>query len=992
MFINSIQLASINIRGLRQKDKRTACFTSFKEQGFEFIFLQEVFGTENERTSWENDWEGSSFWNMYNSREAGVGILISHRVDYSVVGQKTDTSGRILAVTIEYSAEKHRINLVNVYAPSGGSKNKERKDFLLSLSDYIVDDPLVLNILAGDFNCITDSDLDCSPSRPYTDYSGKVLNKQIKSLDLEDIWRTFHPDEKGFTFSSASGSQSRVDRIHTSRLYRNSVICTEIEPFPLAPDHSMVTVALCLDPVVRGRGFWKLNTSLLDEQQYRDKVTSFWTDWRKRKQQFTTLGAWWDAGKFKIKQMSITHAIKKKQLSRQYEKKLQKQLRNTKRKMDSLGRESDATRFHSIKSKLEQIELEKARGIIIRARAEWHESGENATKHFLNHAKKKASDNTIRGVKTADGTVVTDQIGLLSEHVKFYKELYAKDETEESAQDACFASLKAKLSPEAKQSCEGLITLKQCEDAISKFQLNKSPGIDGLPIEFYKRFWKAIGQDYVDMLNECFERQEMTESQKLAVISTLFKKGDRLSLKNWRPISLLNCDYKILSKILSIRLGNVIEQIVSSDQTCGIPGRSISHNLLLLKDLIAYCNERDLPAVIISIDQMKAFDRVNWEFLFKTLQKFNFGPQFIQWIKILYTDVKSCVKVNNFISEPFSLEKGVRQGCALSPLLYVLVAEVLACMIREDKDIHGIPLPDTNEHCKISQYADDTSLTLLHKNSIEKAFTVLDTYGKASGAKVNLDKCEGLTVGSFRSETDFPVTFKWTSTKIKLLGVYLGNTDTTHDNWHPRVQKFRKVLNLWKSRKLSLKGKATVVNQLAMSILLYTGSVFTLPDWAYKLIEESIWEFFWGGKSCPVKKTTCQLPLNQGGYNMPDLKMKLESLRVKYIQLLLSDTPSKWRPLAFYFLNKYDVIPYGRSIFGITPSNTRLKNLSPFYSSILKTWQAIGGKRKFDPQTTCHSSIMNELIFNRHIFDSRTGPLRFKTWIELGVLRVRGIT
>ena len=100
-----------------------------------------------------------------------------------------------------------------------------------------------------------------------------------------------------------------------------------------------------------------------------------------------------------------------------------------------------------------------------------------------------------------------------------------------------------------------------------------------------------------------------------------------------------------------------------------------------------------------------------------------------------------------------------------------------------------------------------------------------------------------------------------------------------------------------------LKGKATVVNQLAMLILLYTGSVFTLLDWAYKLIEESIWEFFWVGKSCPVKKTTCQLPLNQGGYNMPDLKLKLESLRDKYIELLLSDTPSKWRPLAFYFLN-----------------------------------------------------------------------------------------
>ena len=118
--------------------------------------MQEVFGTDADIDQWSRDWNGTAFWNMKTNREGGVGVLISHRAVFSVVGQRADTSGRILAVQIEYTSAKHRLNLVNVYAPSGGTSKRERKEFFNSLSDYIVDDPLVLNVLAGDFNCVTD--------------------------------------------------------------------------------------------------------------------------------------------------------------------------------------------------------------------------------------------------------------------------------------------------------------------------------------------------------------------------------------------------------------------------------------------------------------------------------------------------------------------------------------------------------------------------------------------------------------------------------------------------------------------------------------------------------------------------------------------------------------------------------------------------------------------------------------------------------------------
>ena len=246
--------------------------------------MQEVFGTDDDINQWNQDWNGTAFWNMKNNREGGVGILINNRVVFSVVSQKADTSGRILALELEYSSAKHKINLVNVYAPSGGSSKRERKEFFNSLSDYIVDDPLVLNVLAGDFNCITNTALDCSPPRSYKDYSSTVLRNAVRQSQLEDIWRTFHPDDRQFTFTAAGGSQSRVDHIYTSRLFRNNVVGTEIEPFPLAPDHCMVYIKLCLDSVARGRGLWKLNTSLLEDKTYCDAVRNYWTRWREQKQ------------------------------------------------------------------------------------------------------------------------------------------------------------------------------------------------------------------------------------------------------------------------------------------------------------------------------------------------------------------------------------------------------------------------------------------------------------------------------------------------------------------------------------------------------------------------------------------------------------------------------------------------------------------------------------------------------------------------------------
>ena len=193
-------------------------------------------------------------------------------------------------------------------------------------------------------------------------------------------------------------------------------------------------------------------------------------------------------------------------------------------------------------------------------------------------------------------------------------------------------------------------------------------------------------------------------------------------MSNYRPISLLNVDNKILTKTLSKRLEKVLDQIIHPDQSCGVPNRSIIDNCHLIRDIIDYSNIKNINGILLSLDQEKAFDKISHQYLFEALKAFGFGKNFITWIKAIYNDVYSSVIVNHFISEPFPVRKSVRQGCCLSPLLYIICLEPVLIKIRNDQDIKGFKIPGKDEQ-KITAFADDSNFTLLDDYSVEKVIS-----------------------------------------------------------------------------------------------------------------------------------------------------------------------------------------------------------------------------------------------------------------------------
>ena len=197
------------------------------------------------------------------------------------------------------------------------------------------------------------------------------------------------------------------------------------------------------------------------------------------------------------------------------------------------------------------------------------------------------------------------------------------------------------------------------------------------------------------------------------------------------------------------------------------------------------------------IDFQKAFDGVEWSFLIKCLEEFNFGPDFIRWLAVFHKDIKSCITNNGLSSNFFPLQRGVRQGDPLSPYLFVIAVETLAIAIRQNPDIKGIVI--RQEETKVLQYADDTTATLADVDSAKSLFKLMEIFKNISGLNINSAKTEGMWIGSFRGKMEEPFSIKWPTTPIKALGVYF-TYDTKllkEKNFIERLNSIKKLINIW---------------------------------------------------------------------------------------------------------------------------------------------------------------------------------------------------
>lgn len=246
-------------------------------------------------------------------------------------------------------------------------------------------------------------------------------------------------------------------------------------------------------------------------------------------------------------------------------------------------------------------------------------------------------------------------------------------------------------------------------------------------------FLEDLKQLFQDTLKCIFENDQMSYSQRLADISLIFKKGDQTNIKNYRPISLTNTDYKIIAFVFARRLQKVIDNLINENQSAYIKGRYIEENARIILDLFDYCVETNNEGIFLFLDFEKAFDSIEWIFLFKTLEKYKFSNNFIKWMKILYNNPMFRIKNNGWNSKTCYMSRGIRQGCPISAILYLFVADVLALKVKNNDQILGIKPSNYSKEFKHIQHADDLTLFLRNRESLKEAIKTIKDFLNMQG-------------------------------------------------------------------------------------------------------------------------------------------------------------------------------------------------------------------------------------------------------------------
>ena len=405
-----------------------------------------------------------------------------------------------------------------------------------------------------------------------------------------------------------------------------------------------------------------------------------------------------------------------------------------------------------------------------------------------------------------------------------------------------------KLSEDEKSFCDKDITEKEIETIIKSLKFNRSPGEDGIINEFCQTYWYLIKQELTFIIQYSFNKFTLPPSQYNAMISLLYKKGDREELSNWRPISLLNIDYKLVTKILAERLKTVLPNIIH--QKGSVAGRNILEANKMLQDIIDLSERQNINSSIIFLDYQKTFDRVECRWTYKCLEAFNCGSKVRNWIQMIFNNAKTCIFTNGIRS------RSMRQGCPFSPLLYIIKAEPLACAIRGNDKIIGFPSPytypdnDKPAEAKMVSYVDDVQVFNSTEQSIVECFSLIKQLEKSSGAIVHKGKTTGLYmyIGHWKDKTPEFNKIKWTKPHVKTLGIVHGYDIDENTIWMEKINKIKSCIQVWKKCDLTIKGRILIIKVLLVSQIGFEVEMQSIPKHILKTTEDLIWQFLWNDK------------------------------------------------------------------------------------------------------------------------------------------------
>ncbi|KAL3690932.1 hypothetical protein R1sor_004583 [Riccia sorocarpa] len=476
--------------------------------------------------------------------------------------------------------------------------------------------------------------------------------------------------------------------------------------------------------------------------------------------------------------------------------------------------------------RLDQSRLDR---FYISERGEWihHIKKRDApTKFFFARLKAKLSQEEMSGVVDTQGRLVEEEGEVLQEVHKFYKELYTEEvETEEcrTKREQILRLVDRGFTEEQNRRLEAEPDKELITEIVRDLPKEKSPGLDGVTAEILVLGWEFMQQDCFWMVGEVWRRKSLWGKDRKGVIKLIPKNKRKHLLQNWRPITLLTTTYKIIAKIFARRLKEMLPALIDEQQTGFVAGRNIIDNILSLRLAQEWAQVSDQNCIFIKLDFMKAYDRIAHGYLWDTLRAMGMGQDTLERIKGLVVGGSAVVHVNGLFTKEFELQRGVRQGCPLAPLLFAMFTQPLMRLLREEErrgNIHGMNIG--GESTLLHQlFADDTGISItMEEQQFARLQEVIREYEQASGARLNVQKSTIMQLNPGPAPewlADTGCEIARPDRPFVYLGVQTSSPVDERSITESIVQKMMKKLNHWSNKLLSWPAKTCVGSKSPIS-------------------------------------------------------------------------------------------------------------------------------------------------------------------------------
>ncbi|GBG87257.1 hypothetical protein CBR_g45317 [Chara braunii] len=963
-------------------------------------------------------WEGPQIWAPAQGSRGGMGILLHRDLQVQVIDSEADLWGRWAWMKVGIGNEEWA--LMTVYAPTAPG---ERVKFFSRLMQRVLRVERLM--MAGDWNVSLDEALRlAAPSANRNDV--RSLLDFSTELALYDPYPVLNPGEAGYTWFS---HPNRDRQIVTRRRLDYFLVVDQVldrvtsirEASQTLSDHKPVVDEIRLHlGMERGKGFFRLNSQVLQVPRVSEWVADHMTKCENARPHFDSTADWLDGG------IAITSRVLDA-VSRILARERNKKEAESKRRVEEAEERMEGHPISAMVWAAERVkrleewdnfQIDKQRWWINLLQDKGIVTHDKMTKETFQKLLPSRAQHQMVELKhpfNEPAPTACSTAGMLQYARLYYEDVLSTRRPQDgvdsdlSTSSDMWDSTAVQLCTTARLDLDRPLSLEEVTQTLKTMARGKSPGVDGLTVEFYAANWGAFGESLVTLYNEVTIGGKLGTGMTHGVISVLFKKGDKAEVRNWRPISLLNVSYKILAKSLARRLSKHLPDLVEKDQGAFVQGRSIFNNIVTAIEALEIVQSENPEMAVLLLDLEKAYDKVGWAFVLTTLRRMGFGRNSCAWIIAMYTFSTSAVMINGHLSTPFALTRSLRQGCPLAPLVFILQLEVLLNKIRKNRVIKGLRLHN-GEECKVKALADD--LFVLSENSKDSLSTlknILREYSSLSEATVNWNKSTYLLPADFRLEVEWGMRRVENGEEERFLGVLISLQVGASAQGLLLQQRISSRLRLWGvAWHLSIIGRALVTNVALYSILWFVSAVREIAVGVLKVIRRLVARFIWKPRAkqddsfiSKVALDTLSFPRAEGGLGLMDPARRNQAQLRGWVAKVATVGPSEhWVLLAERILAEEWELARPKDAWAclFMPSFRKRKLKSCFWEAIRKAWNRMPPDVQQPPSTK--EEILLQLLFDNPEIRNQNGvPFKAdgsagsfgQSWVKRGVVRIEDL-